>query len=38
MTLWSLEIYGGIVVRLKAIEYKENFFCYLLFYAPDLSF
>ena len=29
MTLWSLKTYRGIVIRLKAIEYKEDFFCYL---------
>ena len=29
MTLWSLKMYGGITVRLKAIKYKEDFFCYL---------
>ena len=26
-----------LVVRLKAIKYKEDFFCYLFFY-PDLKF
>ena len=28
---------GGIVVRLKAIEYKEDSFCYLSSYPPDLG-
>ena len=27
--LWNLKTYDKIVVRLKAIEYKEDFFCYL---------
>ena len=31
MTLWSFEMYGGIIIRLKAIEYKENSFYYLSF-------
>ena len=31
MTLWSLKTYGRFVVRLKTIEYKKNFFCYLSF-------
>ena len=31
MTLWSLKIYGEIVIRLKAIECKEDFFYYLSF-------
>ena len=26
-----------LVVRLKAIEYKEDSFCYLFFYPPDLN-
>ena len=29
---------GIMVVRLKAIEYKENFFCYLSSYPSDLGF
>ena len=37
MTLWNLETYGRIVVRLKAIEYKEDFFYYLSSYSSDLS-
>ena len=28
---------GRLVVRLKAIEYKEDFFCYLSSYLPDLG-
>ena len=28
ITLWSLKIYGEIIVRLKTIKYKKNFFCY----------
>ena len=31
-------MYSRIIVRLKAIEYKENFFCYLSSYPPDLGF
>ena len=27
---------GRLIVKLKAIKYKEDFFCYLSFY-PDLS-
>ena len=27
-----LKTYGEIIVRLKAIEYKENFFCYWFSY------
>ena len=38
MTLWSLEMYSEIVVKLKAIEYKKKSFCYLSSYSPDLSF
>ena len=38
MTLWSLETYGRIVVRLKTIKYKEDSFCYLSFYPSDLGF
>ena len=36
-TLWSLKIYGGIVVKLKVIKYQKDFFCYLssyLFFRP----
>ena len=29
MTLWSLKHIGRLVVRLKAIEYNEDSFCYL---------
>ena len=31
MILWTLKAYGGIVVRLKAIKYKENSSYYLSF-------
>ena len=31
MTLWSLEIYDRIMIRLKTIEYKINVICYLSF-------
>ena len=37
MTLWNFKMYGGIVVRLKAIEYKKDSFYYLSSYSPDLS-
>ena len=37
MTLWSLETYGEIVVRLKAIKYKEDSFCYFCSYLPVLG-
>ena len=37
MTLWSIKTYGRIVVKLKAIEYKEDFFCYLFIYPLDLG-
>ena len=36
MTLQSLKRIDRLIVRLKAIEYKENFFCDLSFY-PDLG-
>ena len=36
MTLWSLKYMGRLIVRLKAIKYKEDFFCYLSSY-PDLG-
>ena len=36
MALWSLKHMIRLVVRLKAIEYKENFFSYLSSY-PDLD-
>ena len=36
MILWSLKYISGLIVRLKAIEYKEDFFCYLFSY-PDLG-
>ena len=29
MTLWSLKMYDRIVVKLKAIDHKENLFYYL---------
>ena len=29
---------GILIVKLKAIDYKENSFCYLSSYLPDLSF
>ena len=32
ITLWNLKKYSRIVVKLKAIEYKEKFFYYLFFY------
>ena len=32
MTLCNLEIYDGIIVKLKTIKYKEDFFYYLFFY------
>ena len=32
MTLWSLKTCDRIVIRLKTIKYKENFFCYLFSY------
>ena len=35
-TLWSLKHMGRLIVRLKAIKYKEDFFYYLSFY-PDLG-
>ena len=38
MTLWSFKIYSKIIVRLKAIKYKENFFYYLSSYFSDLDF
>ena len=37
MTLRSLKTYDGIIVRLKTIKYKEEFFCYLLFYFPNFG-
>ena len=36
MTLGSLKYIGILIVRLKAIEYKEDFFYYLSFY-PNLG-
>ena len=36
MTLQSLKHIGRLIVRLKAIKYKEDFFCYLSSY-PDLG-
>ena len=36
MTLWSFKYMDKLIVRLKAIKYKEDFFCYLSFYL-DLS-
>ena len=32
MTLWSLKGMGRLIVRLKTIEYKKDFFCYLSSY------
>ena len=32
MTLWSLKRMDKLIVRLKAIKYKEDFFCYLSSY------
>ena len=37
MTLWSFKYMGRLVVRLKAIKDKEDFFCYLFSYTPDLG-
>ena len=37
MTLWSLEMYSGIVVKLKAIKYKKDSFYYLSSYLSDLG-
>ena len=37
MTLWSLKIYSEIVIRLKAIKYKEDSFCYLFSYHLDFG-
>ena len=36
MTLWSLKYIGRLIVKLKAIKYKQDFFCYLSFY-PNLG-
>ena len=36
MTLWSFKYIDKLIVRLKAIKYQEDFFCYLSFY-PDLD-
>ena len=32
MTLWSLKYINRLIIRLKAIKYKEDFFYYLSFY------
>ena len=32
MTLYSFKTYDRIIVKLKAIKYKKDFFCYLSFY------
>ena len=37
MTLWNLEIYNKIIIKLKAIKYKKDFFYNLSFYFLDLS-
>ena len=37
MILWSLKMYDEIIIRLKAIKYKENFFYYLSSYS-ELGF
>ena len=31
MTLWNFKRMGRLVVKLNAIEYKKDFFCYLSF-------
>ena len=38
ITLCSLKCMGRLVIKLKAIEYNKDFFCYLSFYTPDFSF
>ena len=38
MIFSSLKIYDKIVMRLKIIKYKEDFFYYLSFYPSDLGF
>ena len=38
MTLLSFKMYDKIVVRLKIIKYKKDFFCYLFFYPLGLYF
>ena len=37
MTLWSLKIYGGIVLKLKAFKYKKDYLCYLSSFPLDLD-
>ena len=37
ITLWNFKHIGRLIVRLKTIEYKKDFFCYLSSY-PDLGF
>ena len=32
MTLWNFKYIGRLIVRLKAIKYKKDFFCYLSSY------
>ena len=36
MILWNLKYIGRLVIKLKVIKYKKDFFCYLSFY-PDLN-
>ena len=38
MILLSLKIYSEIIIKIKAIKYKENFFYYLSSYLLNLSF
>ena len=38
MILWNLKCMDRFLIRLKAIEYNEDFFCYLSSYTPDLGF
>ena len=35
--LWSLKYMNRLIVKLKAIKYNENSFCYLSSYILDLS-
>ena len=34
----EFKIYDKIIVKLKTIKYKEDFFCYLFFYLQNLGF
>ena len=36
MIIWNLKIYNRIIIKLKAIIDKKDFFCYLSYYL-DLS-